>query len=286
VTHTIGVHGHPYFIDVSRDGKRAYVANSGSANVSVLDLDQHKVIATVAVGAKPGLARVSPDGKIVVVTNRGDDSVSLIDAGTLAVRATVKVCRSPEQIAILPYAPPKAFVSCSASNQVAAIDLEKGALLTLLDVGKTPISLTLKPDGGQLFVQNYEAQSISDISTATNEVNGTYLIGRNPVSGVVTDDNSLLYVANFGSDSIAVYDINNGRVTASVPVGAKPDAMALTPNQSYLLVCDTAAGEVAVVRTRIASGGTVPPVLLTMIPVGREPRQIAVKNFMLRKPPQ
>jgi hypothetical protein len=26
--------------------------------------------------------------------------------------------------------------------------------------------------------------------------------------------------------------------------------------------------------------------LLTMVPVGRQPRQIAVKNFMLKKPPQ
>ena len=31
VVATIGVHGRPYFIDVAEDGRRAYVANSGSA---------------------------------------------------------------------------------------------------------------------------------------------------------------------------------------------------------------------------------------------------------------
>ncbi len=40
VVATIGVHGRPYFIDVSPDGKRAYVANSGSNDVSVLDLEK------------------------------------------------------------------------------------------------------------------------------------------------------------------------------------------------------------------------------------------------------
>jgi len=81
-----------------------------------------------------------------------------------------------------------------------------------------------------------------------------------------------------------VYAIDNGKVSASVQVGSKPDALALTPSQTYLLVCDTEAGDVAVVRTRVASTNI--PVLLTMIPVGREPRQIAIKNFMLRKPPR
>ena len=72
----------PYFIDVSEDGKRGYVANSESANVSVIDLDKRLVLGNIRVGISPGLARVSPDGETVVVSNRGDDTVSLIDAGS------------------------------------------------------------------------------------------------------------------------------------------------------------------------------------------------------------
>ena len=60
VVATIGVQRAPYFVDVSRDGKRAYVANSGSANVSVIDLDQRKVIKTVAVGSGSNMARLTP----------------------------------------------------------------------------------------------------------------------------------------------------------------------------------------------------------------------------------
>ena len=54
VVATIGVHGRPYFIDVTDDGKRAYVANSGSANVSVIDLEKRIVMGNVRVGASPG----------------------------------------------------------------------------------------------------------------------------------------------------------------------------------------------------------------------------------------
>ena len=64
---------------------------------------------------------------------------------------------------------------------MAAIDLKSDKLLALLDVGKTPIHLALKPDGGELFVCNFDSASVSVIETAANEVGGSYLIGSQPV---------------------------------------------------------------------------------------------------------
>ncbi len=290
---TIGVHGRPYFIDVSEDGKRAYVANSGSANVSVIDLDKRIVIGNVRVGAAPGLARVSPDGATVVVSNRGDDTVSVIDAKLLRVRATLPVCRQPEDIAILPDSS-KAFVACSGSSQVASIALARGTtsseatsdrLLALLDVGRTPVSLALKPDGGELIVCDFDSDSISIIETGNNEVGSSALIGQHPTHAVVTLDNSRLYASNFGSDSVAVYDIDVGRRIATMAVGSRPDGLALSPDQRYLLVLDTQAGDVSVIQKRTPR--KLEPTeysLMTMIPVGVQPNGIVVKAFMISGP--
>ena len=220
VVATIGVGDHPYFIDVSPDGHRAWVANSGSASVSVIDLDRRAVVATLHVGNGPGLARVSPDGKTVVVSNRADNTVSIIDAARMTVRSAITICIQPEDIAILPDSS-KAFVSCSGSGQVASIELgssnasanpsdKSGAnqnrvhastneplteapndkLLALLDVGKSPVSLALKPDGGELAAFNFDAGSISIIETTPNEVSGSYLVGAQPTRGVISLDNS------------------------------------------------------------------------------------------------
>jgi YVTN family beta-propeller protein len=289
VVATIGVHGRPYFIDVSEDGKRAYVANSGSANVSVIDLDKKAVIGNVRVGSAPGLARVSPDGATVVVSNRGDNTVSVIDAKMLRVRATLPVCQQPEDIAILPDSS-KAFVACSGSSQVASIALAsaetKGGstsdhMLALLDVGRTPVSLALKPDGGELIVCDFDSDSISIIETGTNEVGSSALIGQHPTHAVVTLDNSRLYASNFGSDSVAVYDIDMGRRIATMAVGSRPDGLALSPDQRYVLVLDTQAGDVTVIQKRTPR--KLEPTeysLLTMIPVGVQPNGIVVKAFM------
>ena len=330
VVATIGVHGRPYFIDVAEDGRRAYVANSGSANVSVIDLDQRMVIGNVRVGAAPGLARVSPDGSTVVVSNRGDNTVTLIDAKLLRVRATLPVCQQPEDIAILPDST-KAFVACSGSSQVASIALrpialesivsgsgaDKGGnlkegkkddhLMALLDVGRTPVSLTLKPDGGELMVCNFDSDSISIIETGNDEVGSSPEIGQHPSRGAVTLDNSRLYVTNFGSNSVAVYDIDMGRRifvdvaieprndcfttiaqlmrNVGAAVGSRPDGLALTPDQNYLLVLDTQSGDVTVIqkRTPRRTLETTEYSLLTLIPVGMQPNAIVVKAFLMSK---
>jgi YVTN family beta-propeller protein len=155
-------------------------------------------------------------------------------------------------------------------------------VLALMDVGRTPVSLALKPDGGELIVCDFDSDSFSIIETANNEVGGSTLIGQHPTRGLVTRDNSRLYTSNFGSNNVAVYDIDLGRRIASVAVGSHPDGLALSQDQNYLLVLDTQAGDVTVIQKRTPR--KLEPTeysLLTMIPVGVQPNGIVVKAFMV-----
>jgi YVTN family beta-propeller protein len=102
------------------------------------------------------------------------------------------------------------------------------------------------------------------------------------VRALVSPDNSLLYVSNYGSDTVAVYSIDNGKRTGSVDVGSHPEAMALSPNQFLLLVVNTGSGDLSVLSLIDRKGNQLfpkPPSLETMIPLGNEPRAIAVKAF-------
>jgi YVTN family beta-propeller protein len=146
-------------------------------------------------------------------------------------------------------------------------------MLTLLDVGKIPVHLAMKPDGGEIFVSNFGSDSISEISTGTNEVGGTYTIGSRPVRGIVSRDNVTLWVANFGADSIALYSIDDGRLAGSIPAGSAPDALAFSDDEHLLLAADAHSGDVAVIRT----AGAALPTLFTVLPAGNSPNAIAVK---------
>jgi len=189
----------------------------------------------------------------------------------------------------------KAFIACSGSHQVMAVGLahpespianeRTDRMLALLDVGRTPVHLALKPDGGEIFASNFDSDTISEIATGTNEVGGATLIGAHPASGIVSADNSTLWVSNFNADSIGVYSIDDGKRINTVRVGGGPDALAFSAEGHLLLVADARSGDIAVIRvvSRTPSSGiTRTGALFTMLPVGKQPNAIAVKAFRVK----
>ncbi|MDE1161426.1 MAG: beta-propeller fold lactonase family protein [Acidobacteriaceae bacterium] len=305
---TIGVHHKPYSIEVSPDGKRAYVPNSGSNSVSVIDLDTRREIATVATGEAPGLARVSPDNRTLVVTNRAAGSISVYTINPddshhpLVFRASFDGCPGATDAVIEADSPDyptfgsKVFVACSSGHQVMDVwlaaqadsyrgkqdpSLTRDFKLAMLDVGKSPVHLALKPGNGEIFSSNFDSDSISEISTWTNEVEGTYLIGAKPSRSVTTGwskssvipNDDTLWVSNFGADSVSVYSIGDGRMMAAARVGSRPDALAFSADEHLLLVADSGSADVAVIRTQPVGQ----PTLVTLLPAGLQPNDIVIK---------
>ena len=115
----------------------------------MIDLDKRAIISNIRVGTAQGWRGVTPDGRTVVVSNRESDTASIIDGTQLQVRATLSICQGAGGILVLQTLC-KAFVVCSGSGQIASIDLKSDKVLALLDVGRTPVNLALKPDGGEL----------------------------------------------------------------------------------------------------------------------------------------
>lgn len=79
---------------------RAYVANHGSNEVSVVDLSSRNVISTIPVGKNPSGIVLSKDGRRVYVSSRDAAEVSVIDDGSMKVVATVPVGEEPRGMAI------------------------------------------------------------------------------------------------------------------------------------------------------------------------------------------
>ena len=147
---SISVGPSPSGIEMSPDGRRAYVSVSGANSLLAIDTVARRIAGHTRTGRHPGAARLTPDGRTLLVPNR-DDGGSVIDVTSLQTLATISVVAHPDQIAVLPDSS-LAFVSSSGANQLSAVDLRRRVLLTNIELDGAAGQLILKPDGGELYV--------------------------------------------------------------------------------------------------------------------------------------
>lgn len=123
-----------------------------------------------------------------------------------------------------------------------------------------------------IYVADIDKGSVSAISTATNQAEGTAIpVGLGPFAIAITPDGSRAYVANFFSENVSVIDTTtNQPVGTPIGVGRFPDAVAITPDGSRVYVANEGPGTVSVINTATNT------VEGEAIPVGTEPDGIAI----------
>jgi YVTN family beta-propeller protein len=126
----------PTDVAIRADGKIAFITNSGSNDVSVVDVDARKELTRVPAGKRPvhiyqapavGTMAVKHEGHggtetggYVLALNDDGDSVTVIDPVTFAVKATVAVGKGHHKCA---FSTTKAYVTNITSGDVSVIDL-------------------------------------------------------------------------------------------------------------------------------------------------------------------
>ncbi|HEV1994140.1 MAG TPA: hypothetical protein VGR03_07410 [Candidatus Acidoferrum sp.] len=277
VTARIPVGPLPYALDFSPDGNRIYTTASGNDTLLVIDAKSRAIVARAPTGSEPVLAHVTPDGKTVLVVNRRNGSLGIHDAATLALRGSVSVVAQPEDVVVLPDSS-LAFVLSRTERRISVVDLRRGVLVTNLELAGVPTDMLLKPDGGELYVISPEAHGLQAINTRTHEVGDYMVLGSAPTRGVLSEDASLLYVSDTAAGRVTPVDIFNRRIVREagkgfpVPAGDAPAALRFDPAENLLLVVSQGSGDLAVIRVRTNF-------LVTMIPVGDHPQELAVKLF-------
>jgi len=134
-TGTVAVGERPFAISIDEDGKRAYTANVKSNDVSVIDLAEHKIVATVAVGRGPyGIALAQ--GR-AFVTNQYSSTVSVIDLTDFKVIQSLKVGDYPEGI-VADAQGNNLYVACWEANTLERINAKDLEVTGKVEVGDGP----------------------------------------------------------------------------------------------------------------------------------------------------
>lgn len=291
----------------------AYVPNSGSGSVSVIDVATRMVVDTISAGTSPQAVAVNASGTRAYVTDSGSNSVYAIDTTTDTVIATVPVGASPQGIAVNP-AGDRVYVANSGSTTLSIIDATTNAVIaTVWSGGIGPSGVAVDPAGSFVYVTEGTGTHVWVMSTSTNAIvagitvpffpgpialdpAGTraYVLTQTAVSVIDTSTRTVIatinpparpsavavdpagsrfYVAVLASNSLDVFDVSTNAHIGLVGGGILPNGVAIDPTGTYGFVSDF-ANAVSVFDT--AAGTTV-----ATIPVGTSPAGITMGPLMV-----
>lgn len=152
------VEAAPYQVELSPDGRRAFVSNWSSDTLSVLDLVGSEPVRHLKVGKNPTGIAVSADGKKVFVAASDADVVAVIDTATWAVRPwSVKVSPddpegvSPTDLRLSPDGR-RLYVVAASENAVLVLDTSTGQRIGAIPTAQYPTEVEVDPGDGRLHI--------------------------------------------------------------------------------------------------------------------------------------
>ncbi len=263
----IPVGTNPHGIAITPDGRRAYVANSGSNTVSVIDTQTKQIVGSpIPVGQRPNAIAIAPNGLRAYISNQqtGQNSVSVIDTQTnQTVGSPIPVGANPGAIAITPDGA-RAYVANTGTDTVSVIDLQTNQTVgDPIAVGTGPAGIVVTPNGTRVYVSNLGSDSVSVIDTATNQTVGTPIpTADDPEPLAMTPDGTRVIVGHYNADAVSIIDTaTNQTVGLPIPVGISPAGIAITPDGTRAYATnddDSITGPVVIdTRTGQATSGAV-----------------------------
>lgn len=191
-----------HMVAVSRDRKRAFVANIGSGTVTAIDLESGRKLQDIETGKGAEGIAVSPDGGELWVGNRDSDTISILDPVTMKVTATLACPGFPIRVAFTPDGS-RVLVSAAKSGEVVLFDVKARK-----EIARRKLDLKNAPDAARrLFGDRFGESPV-------------------PVGIVVAPDGKHAWIAATQADMVVVVDTQTLEVKNLLRAGKEPDGMA------------------------------------------------------------
>jgi DNA-binding beta-propeller fold protein YncE len=154
----------PYACCLDNRRHRLYVSLWGAAQIAVVDLKSHKVIARWPTEEHPNEMLLADSHRILFVANANRNTVTVFDTRTGKALETLTASlypnwpsgSTPNSLALTPDAK-TLFVANADNNNLAVFDVSQPGhshSLGFIPVGRYPTSVRVTPDGQHLLVSN------------------------------------------------------------------------------------------------------------------------------------
>ncbi|SEN98362.1 autotransporter domain-containing protein [Bradyrhizobium sp. OK095] len=158
----------------------------------------------------------------------------------------------------------------AAAGEVDVIDVISRNVVAIIPVTGSSFGLALSPDGASLYVTSHAGNSVTVVSTATNQVVGSPItVGAGPYGVAVSPDGARIYVANESGGNISIVDTASKAIIGTVTVGSSPSGITVSPDGGKIYVASQSGSFVSVIDAGSQS-------VVATIPVTAAPLSVAV----------
>ena len=229
-------------------GHRAYVANSYSNTLSVIDLADMKLVANLATGKAPVNPTFNRDWTRLYVSNVEDGTLSIVDTKSGTITGTISAGRArPSGLRFLPGGKRLAisYIGAKTSDPGALgiMDLATGKLEKTIPVQAQSERFDITPDGKRAYVANLVAQTVSVVDLEAGAAIATIpMPEKYPFNVLVSPKGARAFVGNVMGSTIVEIDTATNTVIQTIKTAAGPNGMTFTPDGDNILFTTVYAG--------------------------------------------
>lgn len=238
-----------------------FVANEGSANVTVFNLTTDQSVESIPLpvtpyGDAPTAITYDSTEESLYVVDSNANNVTVIHVPSLGVSGTWQTGASPTGL-IYDSQDDVIQVEDSSPQNIAQIGGASGTEVgTLTEPFLAPGALAYDPVQDDTFLTNYWSFNAgftawSELVAAINDTSGrvasTAPVGVYAGNAVYDSGLGEIFIANFGSDNLTVVNATHDKVVANVPVGQEPDGLAYDPSDGEVFVANFLSNNISVV---------------------------------------
>jgi DNA-binding beta-propeller fold protein YncE len=248
----------PHHVALSPDGKSLLVGDTVGNEMLFFDPATAALQKRMPV-ADPYQLAFSPNGKFLVVNGLARNQVDIYDVASMALQKRLPIASMPSH---LDYAPDssKVFVSLQGTDSLAAIDLDRLAVLWVAKVGKTPAGVLWHD--GKVLVADMGTDYVAAVDPADGRVTGRIQTGKGAHNLFLSPDRRIIWVNNRVGGTTTALDAATLAPIRSYAIPGGPDDIAFAPD-GRLWITRRFAEKVAVLDPKTGDYQT--------IDVGRSP---------------
>jgi YVTN family beta-propeller protein len=257
---TVATGDGPHEIELSSDGRTAYVSNYGAStpgnSLSIIDVAARKEVARVDLGELRRPHGLTFSKGHLYLTSEGSKRIARLDPDTRRIDWTFETGQDGTHMVLASSDGTKLFTSNIGSNSVSIIEHGAGDQWQqkIVSVGAGPEGLDLTPDGRALWSAHSRDGGISIIDTATGKVLQSFDAKTKRSNRIkFSKDGSLALISDLSGGELVILDARTQKERARLKLGSSPTGILIGPDGGTAYVAVSGDNRIAVIDLKTLS---------------------------------